>query len=152
MLVNDINNELLLTHSIMLLQMNLENELIPLQYLIVGFGITGYKLETVINNTWPHFQPGQSFSTVFGVFFPTATGVMAGVNMSGDLKNPSKSIPTGSLASLAVRLLFYITINVIWILNSEHILNKCTHKKLFISLQWIPVPTFCDITWISMYK
>ncbi|EDV23497.1 uncharacterized protein TRIADDRAFT_27374, partial [Trichoplax adhaerens] len=73
-----------------------------------AFGITGYKLETVINNTWPHFQPGQSFSTVFGVFFPTATGVMAGVNMSGDLKNPGKSIPTGSLTSLAVSGFLYL--------------------------------------------
>ena len=43
---------------------------------------------------------------VLGVFFPTCTGLMAGVNMQGDLKSPHNNISTGSLASLAVRCTF----------------------------------------------
>jgi hypothetical protein len=31
-------------------------------------------------------------STLFGIFFPAVTGFTAGVNMSGDLRDPKASI------------------------------------------------------------
>lgn len=58
-------------------------------------------------NWGPGFTDGQSFLTMFALFFPAATGIMAGANMSGDLKDPGRAIPRGTLAAIAVTALVY---------------------------------------------
>jgi amino acid transporter len=49
-----------------------------------------------------------SLMVLFGIFFPAVTGFEAGVSMSGDLKDPKKSIPRGSIAAIVVGLVVYI--------------------------------------------
>jgi len=54
----------------------------------------------------------QSFWVVFAIFFPAVTGILAGVGMSGDLKNPSYSLPRGTFAALLVSCAIYLAIPV----------------------------------------
>jgi len=48
-----------------------------------------------------------SFWGLFAIYFPAVTGIMAGVNLSGDLKNPGRALPLGTLLAVGVSFLIY---------------------------------------------
>jgi amino acid transporter/GTPase SAR1 family protein len=59
----------------------------------------------------PHFTPlndAVPWMVLFGIFFPAVTGFEAGVSMSGDLKDPKKSIPGGTITAIVVGLAAYL--------------------------------------------
>lgn len=70
----------------------------------------------------PEWRPGEEnrrsdrgespvgFFTVFAIIFPAFTGMTAGVGLSGDLRNPGKSIPLGTLAATLTGMVVYFFI------------------------------------------
>lgn len=75
---------------------------------------TGFNQTTWMENSMPSFTVDyttgvqQNVFMVFGVLFNGCTGIMAGANMSGDLKNPSESIPKGTLQATAFTFVVYV--------------------------------------------
>ncbi len=55
----------------------------------------------------------------FAIFFPAVTGVMAGLGLSGDLKNPTRSLPLGSLLAVATGLVIYLVVPVLLALGAS---------------------------------
>lgn len=58
------------------------------------------------------FRNSDRFFQVFAICFPAFTGMTAGVGLSGDLKDPKKSIPLGTLAATISGMIIYIIIAV----------------------------------------
>lgn len=52
------------------------NVVLPSIFIPTENGFIGYSEELLLNNTLPDYNSGESFFTVFGVFFPAATGTM----------------------------------------------------------------------------
>jgi len=55
----------------------------------------------------------------FAIFFPAVTGVMAGLGLSGDLKQPGRSIPVGSLLAVATGLIVYLAVPVLLAVGAD---------------------------------
>eukprot|EP00092_Neocalanus_flemingeri_P012452 GFUD01013425.1.p1 GENE.GFUD01013425.1~~GFUD01013425.1.p1 ORF type:complete len:1079 (+),score=254.39 GFUD01013425.1:143-3379(+) len=71
-------------------------------------GFTGWSIETAKSNLGANYEEGQSFFSVFAVFFPAVTGIVAGANLSGDLKDPAVAIPKGTLSAIVTTYITYI--------------------------------------------
>lgn len=77
------------------------------------------------------------FWKTFAVFFPAVTGVMAGANMSGDLEDPKKSIPYGTIGALIVCTIIYFYLSYIQVQmgSSQELLDNTT---IMIDQSWSP--------------
>ena len=82
---------------------------IVISLISIFFGTTEFAPQSV---TLFSSEDSVSLEVVFAVFFPAVTGFTAGIAMSGDLKDPKKSIPTGTLAAIGVGLLVYILLAI----------------------------------------
>ncbi|XP_067303685.1 solute carrier family 12 member 10, tandem duplicate 3 [Pseudorasbora parva] len=76
-------------------------------------GFFGYQADIFISNLLPSFRGKDgSFFRMFSIFFPSATGILSGVNICGDLKDPSGGIPKGTLMAIFWTTLSYLFIAI----------------------------------------
>ncbi len=81
---------------------------------------------------------GADFWIIFAVFFPATTGIMAGANMSGELKNPRRSIPIGTLSAIALSSVIYVALAVWMALASTPDELVSTYTILIDKALWGP--------------
>ncbi|MAJ74054.1 amino acid permease [Candidatus Poribacteria bacterium] len=129
---------------------------IKLQYGILGIlitslvsfyvgGLLNFNLTTLQDNITSNYQPNSGFFPMFALFFPAVTGIMAGANMSGDLKEPGRSIPKGTLWSVAVTAVVYLSQVIIFAgsrPSAELIRNNLIIKEISVYSPLITMGVF----------
>ncbi len=86
---------------------------------VEGIAFTGYNSTTFATNWHSDYRPtpvnpdGENFMSIFSVFFPAVTGMMAGANISGELRNAQKSLPFGTMFAVVLSNVVYMGIAVI---------------------------------------
>lgn len=81
---------------------------------------------------------------IFAIFFPAVTGFTAGVAMSGDLKDPKRSIPAGTLGAIAAGLVIYLMLGIFiyFTLGAETLLSN---PRALFEMALIPILVYIGV-------
>nr|XP_033776240.1 solute carrier family 12 member 1 isoform X3 [Geotrypetes seraphini] len=75
-------------------------------------GFFNYQALIFAENFGPDFRGEEGFFSVFAIFFPAATGILAGANISGDLKDPQGAIPKGTMLAIFITTVAYLAVAI----------------------------------------
>uniref|UniRef100_G3N7S1 Solute carrier family 12 member 7b n=1 Tax=Gasterosteus aculeatus aculeatus TaxID=481459 RepID=G3N7S1_GASAC len=64
------------------------------------------------------------FTLLVGIYFPSVTGIMAGSNRSGDLRDAQKSIPIGTILAITTTSFIYVTCVILFGASIEGVLLR----------------------------
>ncbi|XP_043280493.1 solute carrier family 12 member 9 [Venturia canescens] len=111
----------------------------------VNGSYTGLLSSTLVSNLYPNYTADYSsagrmsdFASVFGVLFSGVTGIMAGANMSGELKNPGRNIPRGTLSAVLFTFLCYIVLSIMTAATSSRFLLQNNFIYMMPTNVWPP--------------
>ncbi len=77
-------------------------------------GIPQWQEQTFLANWSPEDGVPQPFWVLFAIFFPAVTGFTQGVSMSGDLRDPGKSLPLGTFMAVGLSILVYLAVVIVF--------------------------------------
>ncbi len=115
------------------------------QYIVMGLlvlalasffigGVSKWDTGVLVENIMP-MENGLPFWALFAIFFPAVTGFTQGVNMSGDLKEPSRAIPVGTFLAVGLSTLIYYAAVIVFsaaMPNSDLMADYDAMKKLAV--------------------
>lgn len=84
-------------------------------------------------------ENGMSFESIFAIFFPAVSGFTVGVAMSGDLKDPKKDIPRGSLMAILVGFVVYLSLAILFAFRVDRNLLLTNYNFLIDVSLWSPL-------------
>ena len=82
---------------------------------LISFFIGGYLKWNpgLLAQNWSAPASSLGFWALFAIFFPAVTGFTQGVSMSGDLKDPGKSLPRGTFTAVGISIIVYFAASVV---------------------------------------
>lgn len=124
---------------------------------VSGVEFTGVRLATLRSNLFPHsgedfaFRGLGTFRDLFGILFPATSGIFAGASMSGDLRNPSKSIPVGTLWAMGSTLALYFIVIMSLASSTTHMSLLTQPNIIKETSLWAPIILAgeCAVTFFS---
>lgn len=122
-------------------------------FALAGGSVDGSKyVADVANVAGGAVVAGVPFWAVFAVFFPAVTGIMAGLSLSGDLAEPQRSIPRGTLAAVLTGLMVYLLVPVLLSFGSDPATLRSEPliwAKLAVLGPWLVLPGLWGATFSS---
>ncbi|MBQ4819304.1 amino acid permease [Aquimarina sp. MMG016] len=114
--------------------------LVGASILALMIGILSNDLQSPIIETTYRTAP-EGFWYVFAVFFPAVTGFTAGIGMSGDLKNPQKSIPRGTLGAVVSGAVIYLIIPILLAITGALTIEQMSNPEAGVTI-WARLAIF----------
>jgi solute carrier family 12 (potassium/chloride transporter), member 4/6 len=107
---------------------------IGLSFVSLLAGSTFDAVKPILSGSHPE-SPG--FWIVFAVFFPAVTGILAGISMSGDLKDPKRAIPRGAIGAVLVGFVVYLLVPFVLAFNADRTV-LVSDSLVWSRIAWIP--------------
>ncbi|MBN2519033.1 MAG: amino acid permease [Bacteroidales bacterium] len=114
--------------------------ILALSLILFFTGTTEHASQSGFNLVNAEFRNMDQFFVVFAIIFPAFTGMTAGVGLSGDLKNPGKSIPFGTTVATISGMIIYffvsyklaLSANPDELVNNQFVMSKIAKGGVFI--------------------